>query len=113
MTSSNSNNKNRLALIEEMLVDDPHDPFLNYAAALEHHKAGDLNIAIELLESLVENQPDYVGTYYQLGKLHEETENLEQARVAYEKGIKQALLQADHKILGELRQALMALDDDD
>lgn len=96
-----------------MLVDDPNDPFLNYAAALEHHKAGDLKIAIELLVRLAENQPDYIGTYYQLGKLHEETESPERARIAYEKGVKQALLQSDHKILGELRQALMALDYDE
>lgn len=113
MTSSSSNNKNRLALIEEMLADDPNDPFLNYAAALEHHKLGDLNLAIELLTKLSEQQPKYVGTYYQLGKLYEEAGDTRNARAIYQKGIEHAASQAEHKILGELQQAITALDDDE
>ncbi len=103
-------NKERLALIREMLEQSPEDAFLQYAAALEYHKAGDAENAIRQLEELLRTQPDYLAAYYQLGKLYEEKGQAHIAIRHYKQGKIIALQQNDKKTLGELNEALMMLD---
>ena len=102
----------RLELIEDMLQKSPKDSFLNYAAALEHKKSGNLERAIELMEFLVKNDPDYLGVYYQLGKLYEELQQTKKAIQTYKAGKEVARKLNDQKTIGELTEALMFLDED-
>jgi tetratricopeptide (TPR) repeat protein len=101
----------RLALIREMLKQNPGDPFLKYAAALEHKKTGDVHTALTYLTELSVDVPDYLATYYQLGKLHEEHNRLNEAIEIYQMGILVAEKQGDNKALSELREALFMLED--
>ena len=101
----------RLAMIQDMLKKDPTDDFLNYALALEYYKVDQLNNAIETLEKLAEQSPDYLGTYYQLGQWYEELEAFEKAIAIYKAGKAVAEKQNDQKTLGELEEALMFIDD--
>jgi tetratricopeptide (TPR) repeat protein len=100
---------NRLALLEEMLKSEPNDSFLTYALALEHQKQNNTKKAIDLLQSIVINQPDYLATYYQLGKLLESEGDKATAISAYEKGIVIARKTKNTKTLSELNEALMQL----
>lgn len=109
----NSSGSERLKMIDEMLVTNPDDPFLQYASALEYRKIGDTSKAIELLESLQSKNADYLGTYYQLGKLYEDSGESEKALAVYREGRDVAKKQSDQKTLGELSEALMLLEDDD
>ncbi len=93
-----------------MLETNPKDSFLHYAAALEHHKNGDLNTAIKTIKGIIKNDPDYLASYYQLGKLLEEKGKAEEAIDIYKQGISVARKQNDIKTLGELSEALMLLD---
>ena len=104
--------RDRIKLIEEMLSNNKSDPFLNYAAALEYNKIGDKKKAIKLLDGIVEKSPDYLGAYYQLGKLYDEQNELDKAIDIFKKGRKIALKQKNQKTLGELSEALMLVDDD-
>lgn len=113
MTSSNSTTDDRLRMIEEMLSSNPNDPFLKYAAALEHRKKGHSEMVIEIFEDLIQNHPDYLGTYYQLGKMYEDQGDVEKALDIYRKGRAIAQAQNDSKTLGELSEALMLLEDDE
>jgi len=105
-----SMNTSRLILIEQMLKKNPNDDFLLYAAALEHHKTGSLEKAIELLSRLRDRSPDYLGTYYQLGSYFEQLGDDDRAVEAYQAGIPVARSQGDIKTIGELTEALMLLD---
>lgn len=105
--------KDRLALIEEMLDSNPKDSFLNYAAALEYKKVGEFTKAIGLLKHIISYDPEYLGAYYQLGKLLEDQNNYTEAIDFYKLGKTQAEQQNDSKALGELSEALMLLDADD
>lgn len=96
-----------------MLAHEPGDSFLQYAAALEYHKAGNEDRAIELFETLRTSDPQYLGTYYQLGKLYENRGLADQALAIYRQGKEIARQQNDHKTLGELSEAEMLLEDDD
>jgi len=105
--------EDRLKLIEDMLSQNQNDPFLWYAAALEYKKNGSDDQAIHHLEQLIERAPDYLGSYYQLGKLYESKNEFEQAIEVYRKGKVVAKTASDQKTLGELTEALMILDADE
>lgn len=104
--------RDRIKLIEDMLSSNSKDPFLNYAAALEYSKLGDITKSIKLLKGIVKNNPEYLGAYYQLGKHLESQDELNEAIVIYRKGCKVASEQKNQKTLGELTEALMLVDDD-
>lgn len=102
--------QDRLPLILEMLENNPGDTFLRYAAALEYIKLEETDTAIDLLSKLVKDNPDYLPSYYQLGKLLEEKGKSDKAITIYKKGAEVAGQQNDTKTLGELTEALMLLD---
>lgn len=103
----------RLAQLLEFLKENPNDPFLKYAIAAEHDSLGDQEEAIRHFERLVEQHPDYVGTYYHLGKLHEKLGNVERAVAVYKAGITVAKAARKHHALSELQGALAILIDED
>ena len=102
--------QNRLEMILEMLQNNPEDEFLQYAAALEYIQLEETNTAIEYLKNLIKTSPDYLASYYQIGKLLEAKGKTNQAISYYKKGKKIAEKQRDMKTLGELEEALMILD---
>ncbi len=94
----------------ELLKKEPDDSFLNYALALEYAKANDVLIAIELIEKVISKDENYLGAYYQLGKYYENISATEKAIVTYKKGIVIAKKLLNRKTEGELRQALLLLE---
>ena len=100
----------RLRMIENMLETNPRDSFLHYAAALEHQRNGDLATAIKILQKIVKNDPDYLASYYQLGKMLESKGKSDDAVSIYKAGKFIARKKNDTKTLGELSEALMLLD---
>jgi tetratricopeptide (TPR) repeat protein len=101
----------RLQQIQQMLKDEPNDSFLNYALAIEYAGSGDVKKAIEIIESLLIRDENYLGAYYQLGKYYEETEQPQAAITIYNKGVIIAKQQKNNKTFGELNEALMMLED--
>lgn len=100
-------------MIEEMLTSNPDDPFLKYAAALEHRKTGGMDMAKDIFNDLIQKHPDYLATYYQLGKMYEDQGDVEKALEIFRKGHQIAQKQKDTKTMGELSEALMLLEDDE
>jgi tetratricopeptide (TPR) repeat protein len=64
-----------------------------------------------MLEELQQKDPEYLATYYQLGKMQEENGLPEKAISTYQSGIELAKKQNDRKALGELNEALMLLEE--
>lgn len=95
----------RIERIREMLAQQPQDPFLQHALALEWVKLGDDVQAETGFKALLEQHPDYLGSYYHLGKLHERNGRIEMAIDWYLKGIRVAEQQGDRHALNELRSA--------
>jgi len=92
-------------MLRNLLADQPTDPFLNHALALEEIKVGKDESARELFEQLLERNPNYVGSYYHLGKLHERLGDEPKAIAVYEKGMEVAKKLSDNHALSELRGA--------
>ena len=100
----------RLAKLMDFLKESPDDSFILFAIAKEHEKLGATKEAFVYYEKLTTVDPDYVGTYYHLGKLHEEAEAMEQALTVYQKGIEIAKKIKDQHALSELMGAKMNLE---
>ena len=82
--------KSRKQQIEEMLADDPDDPFLRYGLAMEHISADDDLSAVNCLRELIVVVPDYVPAYQQLGQTLLRQGRTAEARQAWRRGVEAA-----------------------
>ncbi|MCX8483117.1 MAG: hypothetical protein ORN50_06010 [Crocinitomicaceae bacterium] len=99
----------RLDQLNAFLADSPNDPFVHYAIAQEYRKMEELDNAHSKYIELVENYPNYVATYYHLGKLQIELAKKEEAMVTFDKGIEIAKELKDQHSLAELQSARLEL----
>ena len=100
----------RMEQLRRMLERDPNDPFLLYAIALEHKKAGDATQAIEFLNKVVQVDPGYCYAYHQRGLTYESLGDLEAARRAYREGIEAATRKGDAHARSEIEGALAMIE---
>ena len=106
----------RLDKLLEFMKHEPDDPFLKYALATEYLRLNDSTQALHYYEDLVIHHPEYVGTYYHLGKLYEALYRTEDAKATYQKGIDVTRAKRDNHALSELQAVyneLTGTDDDD
>ena len=106
----------RLAKLLNFLESDPNDPFVLYALATEYNSANDHEQAFHYYLKLVTSHPDYVGTYYHLGKLYEKQQKAEAAIQTYKDGMAAARRKSDNHAFSELQgayNAAMGLDYED
>lgn len=95
----------RLNKLLEFLSSDPNDPFVLYALATEYNSSNDIEKAFEYYLKLVAEHPDYVGTYYHLGKLYEKTNQKDEAIKVYQSGMNAARTKRDMHAFSELQGA--------
>ena len=85
----------RVAQLKAFLEKSPDDAFVQHALALEYIKQGDDATAQKLFENVLQQNENYVGSYYHLAKLLERIGERDAAIAVYEKGM------AKSKALGE------------
>ncbi len=95
----------RIERIKEMLQTSPSDSFLQHALALEFLKLGDEGEAKRLLKKVLIENEDYIGSYYQLGKILERANEIDDAIAIYEKGMVKAKAAGEQHAYNELRSA--------
>ncbi|MEX1136980.1 MAG: hypothetical protein WEB89_08770 [Balneolales bacterium] len=105
--------KKRMEKLKEFLAKDPTDSFAKFALALEYVNLSELDTARALFEELQQDDPEYVGLYYHLGKLYENLDEAGPAITTYNKGIEVAENAADEHSASELRQALLEIESED
>jgi tetratricopeptide (TPR) repeat protein len=93
----------RLDKLLEFLKNEPNDEFLQYALATEYLRLNETDKALQYYEDLMINHPDYVGTYYHLGKLYEALNRKPDAISTYEKGMEIAKNKRDNHAFSELQ----------
>lgn len=99
-------NPTRLQKLQEMEAAQPQDAFLKFAIAQEYMSGEQYAEALKYYTILITDFPDYVPTYYQLGKLYETTNEIEKAVSTYKTGVEKAQAVNDLKTVNELRVAL-------
>lgn len=95
----------RILLLKQYLEKSPDDAFLNHALALEYIKTNRDTEAIGLFEALLDRHPDYIGSYYHLGKALERAGRNTRAAKIYEKGLEVASRLKDQHAGSELQAA--------
>jgi tetratricopeptide (TPR) repeat protein len=95
----------RLSKLLEFLESDANDPFILYALATEYNNINDKEKAYSFYLKLTDKHPDYVGTYYHLGKLLEKDGEKEKAIETYQKGMQVARNKRDMHAFSELQGA--------
>jgi tetratricopeptide (TPR) repeat protein len=95
----------RISQLRQFLEATPSDPFLNHALALELIKSGDEPSAERHFRANLDASPEYVATYYHLGKLLERDGRAEEAIAMYERGMMVARAAGDGHTYNELQSA--------
>ena len=101
----------RFKEITKLLEREPGDPFLRYALAMEHKKAGRLDEALEWMGKTLQADATYCYAYYQQGQVREQQGETELAKKAYQDGMAAANKCGDSHAAGEMQVALDLLDD--
>jgi Flp pilus assembly protein TadD len=102
--------KTRKQQIEEMLAEDPNDPFLRYGLAMEHVAEGQDDEAVRCFQELLRVSPDYVPGYMQAGRALTRLGREEEARAMYRSGITAARQKGDAHAAEEMQSFLEQLD---
>lgn len=96
---------NRIEKLLAFLKDQPNDPFLRHALALEYQKTGRSEESINIWVQLLNDVPDYVGSYYHLAAALAGQNRVQEALEWYEKGLAVAKKSGDNHAWNELRMA--------
>ncbi len=100
----------RINKLLEFYTATPNDTFVIYALANEYIQSGNDDEALKYYNILLENFPDYVATYYHIGKLYARRDMKEQALALYKTGMQKAQLAKDNHSFAELQTAYTNLD---
>ena len=95
--------------LQALLAEDPHDPFLRYAYAMEHESEGDTSGAIVQLQTLLRDSPEYVPGFLQVGQLLIKMDRLDEAKEMLRMGMQTAFKQADHHAYEEMEGILASI----
>lgn len=95
--------------LEAMLLEDPNDPFLHYALALELAKSADRPDGLKRLAEMNRTFPDHVPAYFRHGQLLAEDGETEAARSVLRQGIQAALRLGDTHAAAEMNELLNTL----
>ena len=80
----------RVALLNEVLSQNPTDAFARYGLAMEYSKTGEVDRALEEFGKLLNAHPDYTAGYFMAAQTLAKTERLEEARKMLTDGIASA-----------------------
>jgi len=103
--------KTRKEQIEEMLLEDPNDPFLRYGLAMEYVSQGDDAGAVQRFRELFAVTPDYVVAYMQAGQALVRLGRDNEAREAFRNGMVHAQKQGNQHAFEEMQGMLASLDE--
>lgn len=101
--------KNNIKELALQLRKNPADSFSKFALALELLKMNEVSKARTLFESVLKQDPNYLGVYYHLGKLYESMGLYQESFRCYSDGVFVAEKQDNRRTLSELKEALEIL----
>ncbi len=80
----------RIALLSEVLSQNPNDAFARYGLAMEYSKAGDIGRALEEFNTLLTTHPDYTAGYFMAAQTLASAQRSEEAKKMLVDGIASA-----------------------
>jgi tetratricopeptide (TPR) repeat protein len=80
----------RIALLGEVLAQNPNDAFARYGLAMEYSKAGDVESAMAEFGKLLSSHPDYTAGYFMAAQTLARAQRIDEARKMLADGIASA-----------------------
>jgi predicted Zn-dependent protease len=80
----------RVALLTEVLSQNPADAFARYGLAMEYSKSGEVERALEEFGKLLATHPDYTAGYFMAAQTLAKAERVDEARKMLTDGIASA-----------------------
>ena len=80
----------RIALLTEVLAQNPSDPFARYGLAMEYSNSGEVERALEEFSRLLATHPDYTAGYFMAAQTLAKAERTDEARKMLAEGIASA-----------------------
>ncbi|HYT21591.1 MAG TPA: tetratricopeptide repeat protein [Candidatus Polarisedimenticolia bacterium] len=77
----------RLAMLTDILSQNPNDAFARYGLALEYSNAGDVDRALEEFGKLLASHPDYTAGYFMAAQALARVDRVSEAKRMLEDGI--------------------------
>jgi len=77
----------RLAMLTDILSQNPNDAFARYGLALEYSNAGDVDRALEEFAKLLASHPDYTAGYFMAAQALARVDRVSEAKRMLEDGI--------------------------
>lgn len=77
----------RLAMLNEILSQNPDDTFARYGLAMEYSKAGEVDRALQEFQKLVAANPDYAAAYFMAAQTLTRASRNEEAKKMLADGI--------------------------
>ena len=99
----------RVALLTEVLSQNPTDAFARYGLAMEYSKAGEVERALEEFGKLLGAHPDYTAGYFMAAQTLAKAERLDEARKMLTDGIASAINTGNGHALSEMEAMLAEL----
>ena len=99
----------RIAMLSELLAQDPNNAFARYGLAMEYSNSGELDRALEEFGKLLSTNPDYTAGYFMAAQTLAKAGRAEEARQMLGSGISSAQRKGDAHAESEMQAMLEEL----
>lgn len=99
----------RLAMLTEVLAQNPNDAFARYGLAMEYSKAGDSERALEEFGKLLTSNPDYTAGYFMAAQVLVRVDRVSEAKKMLNDGIASAQRTKNSHAQSEMENMLAEL----
>ncbi len=96
----------KVAMLNEILAQNPTDAFARYGLAMEYAGRGETDTALAEFARLLETHPDYTAGYFMAAQTLAKAERLDEARIRLEQGIASARRTGNQHALSEMQAML-------
>ncbi|MCU1269591.1 MAG: hypothetical protein JWN74_885 [Acidobacteriaceae bacterium] len=96
----------RIAMLSELLGQDPNNAFARYGLAMEYSNSGQLEQAIDEFHKLLSANPDYAAGYFMAAQTLMKCDRSEEARKMLQDGIGAAERKGDRHAQSEMQAML-------
>lgn len=100
----------KIAMLTEILAQNPGDAFARYGLAMEHANQGQTDASLAEFDRLLSTHPDYTAGYFMAAQTLVKAGRTDAARARLEQGIASAQRTGNQHALGEMEGLLAELE---
>jgi predicted Zn-dependent protease len=100
----------KIAMLNEILAQDPNNAFARYGLAMEHAGRGETDTALAEFAQLLEQHPDYTAGYFMAAQTLAKVERTDEAKLRLTQGMASARRTGNQHALSEMQAMLDELE---